>query len=435
MVQKRSLACAITLALSLILLSAGPIFPLSDGTALTYTGEYSLLADGFFVIGLENHGFDVNASITVTYTYACEMGPEQHTSTASVSHGELGTIWVSIPISPPDSPEMCSGVPSLDAVVVDIISASPLPGQEANTAPTVEITTLFPLTGLAPHEVSAAGIGHDTDGTVAEWEWDFGDGAHYFGEGNTASVTHTYEQAGTYLVFLKIWDDRGAVAYAFGKVRVIAKDLTPSGGIHIDGTPVQYHELTFDASDLFIPTPTGTTYRWDFGDGTSGEGPLVSHEYGAPGTYAVGLTVSDGHATGMAQREASLVGDTPPVGIFAIEGELKKSSELTFDASGSYDPDGDELAFAWDFGDGGTAQGASVAYAYDMVGTYTVVLTVSDGTNTTTAISSVSVGNDGTNYLMYILPLLGVVAALILYTVKYGPKSTFEGLDLVRKDI
>ncbi len=361
------------------------------------------------------------------------MGPEQHTSTASVGHDELGTIWVSIPISPPDSPEMCYGVPSLDAVAVDIISATPLEGQGANTAPTVEITTLFPLTGLAPHKVSAAGNGQDTDGTVAEWEWDFGDGAHYFGEGDAASVTHTYEQAGTYLVFLKMWDDRGAVAYAFGKVRVIAKDLTPSGGIHMDGTPVQYHELTFDASEIFIPAPTGTTYLWDFGDGTSGEGPLVSHEYGAPGTYDVTVTsILHGGQETESSITIAISENAAPVAAFEI---LVSGQAHQFDASASYDPDGDELAFAWDFGDGGTAQGASVAYAYDMVGTYTVVLTVSDGTNTTTTISSVSIGNDGTNYLMYILPLLGVVAALILYTVKYGPKSTFEGLDLVRKDI
>ncbi len=518
MVHVRSLACAASIALSLILLSSTPIFSLADGMELTYTGEYSQPADGFFVIELENHGFDVNASITVTYTYACETGPEQHTSTTEVHHAELGTIWVSIPILPPSAPEMCYGTPTLDSIAVDIMSATPLHGQEANTPPTVDITTLYPLTGLAPLDVSAAGAGQDAEGEVVTWEWDFGDGAHYYGEGPTSEVAHTYDQAGTYLVFFKMWDDRGAVAYAFGKVRVISKDLTPSGGIRTSGKPVQYHEMAFDASGLFTTPLSGAIYHWcfgdggtavgelvsheygapgtydvtvatllqgghaidstitiaisenaapvaafeirkegnarlfdasgssdpdgdelafvwDFGDGGTAVGELVSHEYGAPGTYAIWLTVSDGHATGTAHLEAVVAGDTPPVATIAVKGAHKKGSELIFDATGSSDPDGDELAFVWDFGDGGTAVGGIVPYAYDAVGTYTVVLTVSDGTHTSTAFSSISVGNKRTNYLIYVLPLLGIMAALLMYIVKYGPKSTFEGLDLVRKDV
>lgn len=53
--------------------------------------------------------------------------------------------------------------------------------------------------------------------------------------------------------------------------------------------------------------------------------------------------------------------------------------ELTFDGSGSVDEDGDDLTYAWDFGDGQMGTGDVVHYAFAAAGDYTVTLTVSDG--------------------------------------------------------
>lgn len=50
----------------------------------------------------------------------------------------------------------------------------------------------------------------------------------------------------------------------------------------------------------------------------------------------------------------------------------------SFDATASYDPDGDAISYAWDLGDGNTASGATVSHQYASAGEKTVTLTVTD---------------------------------------------------------
>jgi hypothetical protein len=53
---------------------------------------------------------------------------------------------------------------------------------------------------------------------------------------------------------------------------------------------------------------------------------------------------------------------------------------VRFDAATSADPDGDRLAYEWDFGDGSpAAAGVRVSHTYRAAGTFAAMLTVSDG--------------------------------------------------------
>lgn len=51
--------------------------------------------------------------------------------------------------------------------------------------------------------------------------------------------------------------------------------------------------VEFDATETTDTLRNVATYQWDFGDGQSGEGPVVSHAYAVPGEYAAVLTVTD----------------------------------------------------------------------------------------------------------------------------------------------
>ena len=69
---------------------------------------------------------------------------------------------------------------------------------------------------------------------------------------------------------------------------------------------------------------------------------------------------------------------------YPVEGE-----EITFDASSSYDPDGEIVSYNWTFGDGNGTEGEVVTYTYSKAGNYTSTLTVTDndGLQDTTELS------------------------------------------------
>ena len=66
---------------------------------------------------------------------------------------------------------------------------------------------------------------------------------------------------------------------------------------------------------------------------------------------------------------------------------------VSFDGTGSSDPDGDVLSFSWSFGDGNAATGSTVSHNYATAGTYTATLTVDDG-NGGSDVASVSISVD-----------------------------------------
>ena len=69
----------------------------------------------------------------------------------------------------------------------------------------------------------------------------------------------------------------------------------------------------------------------------------------------------------------------PPTASFtAIPGSGDAPLAVSFDASGSNDPEGGALSYAWDFGDGTTGTGPTANHDYGVAGAYTVTLTVTN---------------------------------------------------------
>jgi PKD repeat protein/pimeloyl-ACP methyl ester carboxylesterase len=70
--------------------------------------------------------------------------------------------------------------------------------------------------------------------------------------------------------------------------------------------------------------------------------------------------------------------NTDPVASIGGPYSAGQNTPVSFDASASSDPDGETLTYAWDFGDGTTATGATPQHSYAIPGLYTARVTVTD---------------------------------------------------------
>jgi len=61
---------------------------------------------------------------------------------------------------------------------------------------------------------------------------------------------------------------------------------------------------------------------------------------------------------------------------------------IAFDGSGSSDADGSLASYAWNFGDGATASGATASHTYITAGTFVATLTVTDNLGATSSTST-----------------------------------------------
>ncbi|WUQ09437.1 PKD domain-containing protein [Streptomyces sp. NBC_00250] len=63
----------------------------------------------------------------------------------------------------------------------------------------------------------------------------------------------------------------------------------------VDGFCTVNGHCSLNSAGSYDPDGTLTSYRWNFGDGTTGTGSEISHQFpaGSSGTYRTTLTVTD----------------------------------------------------------------------------------------------------------------------------------------------
>jgi RHS repeat-associated protein len=184
--------------------------------------------------------------------------------------------------------------------------------------------------------------------------------------------------AGPRTVSVQTGDDTVSLRAGFS---VLAPNRPPVAAIAGPTLGVSGEVLVFDAAGSSDPDGDALSIAWNFGDGTSASDPTVTHAYSAPGRFPINLTVTDGR--GGTDTESLVVTvvqpNRPPTANAGTAASGTVGTPFVFDGTATIDPDGDELSFSWDFGDGTSGAGATASHAYDSAGTFTVTLTVDDG--------------------------------------------------------
>jgi|GEM_PF-4899032 len=259
------------------------------------------------------------------------------------------------------------------------VSASPAPTPSptpSNQPPTATFTAVQIEGGPSRIQFDATGSS-DSDGSIASYAWNFGDGATATG----AVVTHDFSATADYTVVLTVTDNGGATKTDQLLLTVAppppAPNVLPVAAI---SASTEKHKLHFE---------------WEY---TGADPGLAGFRLYQNGRQVCAVTDP-------AARQADCLDfvDNGQVHLWvtALDQngvESGPSAPLSFDSTGlvptasggkspyvihlsagtSSDADGTITSYAWNFGDGTTAEGIAVDHTYTLAASYTVTLTVTD---------------------------------------------------------
>jgi gliding motility-associated-like protein len=140
--------------------------------------------------------------------------------------------------------------------------------------------TYTPTTGCEPFDVTFT---NTTSGTTSNWFWDFGDGS----TSTQQNPTHTYQTDGCYFVTLTATKN-GCISTVVSPTCIQVKDA-PQPSYILNNSNLACaipHAVSFSGTSNLV----GSTYLWDFGDGSTSTVQNPSHTYITFGDFPVSFT-------------------------------------------------------------------------------------------------------------------------------------------------
>jgi PKD repeat protein len=151
-------------------------------------------------------------------------------------------------------------------------------------------------------------------------------------------------------------------------------------------SPDMGQTVTFDASSTVDEGArcTSCSFIWDFGDSTTGTGQVVTHVFGAAGTYAVTLIATDSVGTSSTplRQPVTVAGTTIPTSLSVTASPnppiAKQAATFTATATAAANHHIVSYQFSWGDGDTTTTSSPVIQHTYSQSGPYLITLTVRD---------------------------------------------------------
>lgn len=200
---------------------------------------------------------------------------------------------------------------SYDSVGRKVIRLTAIDDRNASSTATLEIQVRLnaaPLAGLdvsgtrqVNQDLSFLPTGSlDTDGKIARYDWNFGDGLSVSQTGSPSPLFHRFTNPGTYTVSLTVTDNDGASSVAQQSLTIASQPPANKAPIaRFSATlssPITGQEIGFNPTASSDPDGQIVSYSWSFGDGasaTSSTPDIQWRSYGTSGVATVRLTVTD----------------------------------------------------------------------------------------------------------------------------------------------
>ena len=220
-------------------------------------------------------------------------------------------------------------------------------------------------------------------GNPTTWRWDFGDGV----TSATKNPSHTYTKAGTYGVTLTVTNPYGTSTKV--KAGYITTGMPPTADF-TSGARTGPVPLSVAFTDASAGRPT--SWKWDFGDGTTSTQQNPSHSYTTAGSFTVTLTVSNAYGSDSETKAGYVTAGAAPGADFTADQRFG-TAPLTVKFSDL--STGNPTSWKWDFGDGSAASTEqNPTHVYQLDGGYDVTLTVTNSYGTASVKKTATV--DGT---------------------------------------
>ncbi len=245
------------------------------------------------------------------------------------------------------------------------------------TATTIVTITAVPVTGLTATNDSPTMIGASTTltataatGANITYAWAFGDGA----SGSGPVVTHVYPRLGFYTATVTA---SNSVSVITATTRVTVTDGSITGLHARNSSPTRLGSTT--KLTATVATGSNVVYLWNFGDGKTGSGAIISHVYPSVGIHTAVVTASNSLGT-VSAATAVTITEVPIAGLTAAnDGPTSLGHPTTLRAAITA---GSNVTYTWSFGDGETGYGKVLTHTYPAYGTYTAIVRASNSVGT-----------------------------------------------------